>query len=98
MNAGARDNGALVGAPVVEGDWEYQPVRLPPDVTRISATVQLGIRAEFGGWELSRVRLYSDGTRKVLLKRKKPPRGDRTPPAEHRGRGGLTGDEDAQAC
>jgi hypothetical protein len=69
-NAGARDGGALVGAPVVEGDWEYQPVRLPPDVTRISATVQLGIRAEFGGWELARTLLYADGTRKVWLRRR----------------------------
>ena len=59
-----------IGAPVVDGDWEYQPVRLPPDITRISATVQLGIRAEFGGWELARTLLYSDGTRKVWLRRK----------------------------
>lgn len=59
-----------VGAAVVEDDWEYQPVRLPPDVTRISASVQLGIRAEFGGWELARTLLYADGTRKVWLRRK----------------------------
>jgi hypothetical protein len=59
----------LVGTPVIEGEWEYQPVRLPPDVTRISATVQLGVRAEFGGWELSRTLLYADGTRKVWLRR-----------------------------
>jgi len=65
-----RDGGALVGAPVVEGGWEYQPVRLPPDVTRISATVQLGIRAEFGGWELARTLLYADGSRKVWLRRR----------------------------
>jgi hypothetical protein len=70
VNSGARDGGALVGAPVVEGDWEYQPVRLPPDVTRISATVQLGIRAEFGGWELARTLLYADGSRKVWLRRR----------------------------
>ena len=64
------DGGALIGKPVVEGDWEYQPVRLPPDITRISATVQLGVRAEFGGWELARTLLYADGTRKVWLRRK----------------------------
>ncbi|WAC55398.1 DUF5703 family protein [Gordonia sp. SL306] len=46
---------------------------LPPDVTRITAALRLSIEAEFGGWELKRVRLYSDGTRKVLLRRKKPP-------------------------
>ncbi|GAA1463843.1 DUF5703 family protein [Williamsia maris] len=52
-------------------DYEYTPLRLPPDVTRVTASMRLSIEAEFGGWEISRVRLYSDGTRKVLLKRKK---------------------------
>ena len=27
-------------------------------------------RAEYGGWELARLRLYPDGTRKVELRRK----------------------------
>ena len=66
----ARGPVGVVGTPVIEGEWEYQPVRLPPDVTRISATVQLGVRAEFGGWELMRTLLYADGTRKVWLRRK----------------------------
>lgn len=35
--------------------------------------MRLAISAEFGGWELSRVRLYPDGSRRVLLKRKKTP-------------------------
>ncbi len=52
-------------------DYEYTPLRLPPDVTRVTASMRLSIEAEFGGWEISRVRLYTDGTRKVLLKRKK---------------------------
>ncbi|AOW92729.1 hypothetical protein BFN03_08540 [Rhodococcus sp. WMMA185] len=52
-------------------EFEYVPLRLPPEVTRISASMRLAIQAEFGGWELSRVRLYSDGSRRVLLKRKK---------------------------
>ncbi|MDV6303385.1 MULTISPECIES: DUF5703 family protein [Rhodococcus] len=52
-------------------DWEYVPLRLPPDVTRVTASMRLAIQAEFGGWELSRVRLYTDGSRRVLLKRKK---------------------------
>lgn len=66
----ARGPVGVIGTPVIEGEWEYQPVRLPPDVTRISATVQLGVRAEFGGWELMRTLLYADGTRKVWLRRK----------------------------
>lgn len=53
------------------GDYEYHPLRLPPDVSRVTATVQLGIQAEFGGWELSRTRLYSDGSRRVVLRRRR---------------------------
>jgi hypothetical protein len=56
---------------VVEGDWEYRPLKLPPGVSRVTAAVQLSIQAEFAGWELSRVRLYSDGTRKVVLRRRR---------------------------
>ncbi|WP_066903574.1 DUF5703 family protein [Millisia brevis] len=52
-------------------DYEYIPLRLPPDVTRVTASMRLAIQAEFGGWELSRVRLYTDGSRRVLLRRRK---------------------------
>ncbi|HEX3648962.1 MAG TPA: DUF5703 family protein [Pseudonocardiaceae bacterium] len=56
---------------VIDGDWEYRPLRLPPAVSRRTAATQLAIQAEFTGWELSRVLLYSDGTRKVWLKRRR---------------------------
>ncbi|ULE32186.1 DUF5703 family protein [Mycobacterium sp. IDR2000157661] len=52
-------------------DYEWVPLRLPPDVTRISASTRLSIEAEYRGWELTRVRLYTDGSRRVLLRRKK---------------------------
>ncbi|OBK72199.1 DUF5703 family protein [Mycobacterium sp. 1274761.0] len=52
-------------------DYEWVPLRLPPDVTRLSASTRLSIEAEYRGWELTRVRLYSDGSRRVLLRRKK---------------------------
>jgi Family of unknown function (DUF5703) len=51
-------------------DYEYAPLRLPANVDRLTATAQLAIQAEFAGWELARVRLFSDGTRKVLLRRR----------------------------
>ena len=70
-------------------DYESMLIKLPPDVTRVTASMRLSLEAEFGGWELSRVRLYSDGTRKVLLRRKKPPR--------RRG-GDHLADGSAQAC
>jgi hypothetical protein len=54
-------------------DYEWVPLRLPPDVTRISALTRLSIEAEYRGWELTRVRLYNDGSRRVLLRRRKSP-------------------------
>ena len=86
---------ALIGARYPRGwevsseDYESMLIKLPPDVTRVTASMRLSLEAEFGGWELSRVRLYSDGTRKVLLRRKKPPR--------RRG-GDHLADGSAQAC
>jgi hypothetical protein len=53
------------------GEYEWIPLRLPPDVTRISASIRLSIEAEYRGWELTRVRAYTDGSRRVLLRRKK---------------------------
>ena len=51
-------------------DYEYAPLRLPSNVDRVTATAQLTIQAEFGGWELARVRLFPDGTRQVMLRRR----------------------------
>lgn len=51
-------------------DYEYAPLRLPSNVDRVTATAQLTIQAEFGGWELARVRLFADGTRQVVLRRR----------------------------
>ena len=52
-------------------DYEWIPLRLPPEVTRISASTRLAIEAEYRGWELTKVRLYTDGSRRVLLRRRK---------------------------
>ena len=51
-------------------DYEYAPLRLPSNVDRLTAAVQLAIQAEFSGWELARVRLFPDGTRQVVLRRR----------------------------
>ena len=52
-------------------DWEYAPLRIPADVSRGNAAAQLSLHAEFGGWELDRVTRYVDGTRRVLLRRRR---------------------------
>jgi hypothetical protein len=54
-------------------DWEYAPLRLTPEVDRPTAAAQLSLHAEFGGWELARVQRWSDGTRRVVLRRKRRP-------------------------
>jgi Family of unknown function (DUF5703) len=51
-------------------DYEYAPLRLPSNVDRFAAAAQLAIQAEFSGWELARVKLFPDGTRQVMLRRK----------------------------
>lgn len=51
-------------------DYEYAPLRLPPNVDRLTAMAQLAIQAEFSGWELARVQLFRDGTRQVMLRRR----------------------------
>lgn len=56
---------------VIDGDWEYRPLRLPAGLSRRAAMIQLAVQAEFSGWELSRVLLFADGTRKVWLRRRR---------------------------
>jgi hypothetical protein len=50
-------------------EYEYAPVRIPPGTDSTTAAVQLTLHAEYGGWELAKVRLHSDGTRRVWLRR-----------------------------
>jgi hypothetical protein len=52
-------------------DYEYAPLRLPPNVDQMTAAVQLAIAAEFSGWELARVKRFRDGTRQVMLRRRR---------------------------
>ncbi|MEU2103579.1 DUF5703 family protein [Nocardia sp. NPDC019255] len=69
--AAHRGRALPAGWETTSDDYEYVPLRLPPDVTRVTASMRLAIQAEFGGWELSRVRAYTDGSRRVLLRRRK---------------------------
>ncbi|MDN5917845.1 MAG: DUF5703 family protein [Pseudonocardia sp.] len=64
--AGRRDGEAWT-----DDRWEYRPVRIEGDVSRLTAAVRLAVQAEFSGWELSRVRLYPGNVRKVVLRRKR---------------------------
>jgi len=51
-------------------EYEYQHLFLPRGVSRNAARRVLTDRAEYGHWELARLRLYPDGSRRALLRRK----------------------------
>lgn len=55
-------------APGVE--WEFERLWIPSELSRNVVTKLLVARAELGGWELDRVRISADGTRRVVLRRK----------------------------
>ncbi|MBP2370382.1 DUF5703 family protein [Pseudonocardia parietis] len=63
--AGTRDGEAWT-----DDRYEYRPVHIHGDVSRLTASVRLAVQAEFSGWELSRLRLYPGGVRKVVLRRR----------------------------
>jgi hypothetical protein len=51
-------------------EYEFERITLSREFSRNVVTRILVERAERGGWELDRVRLSADGTRKVELRRK----------------------------
>ncbi|GAA0290746.1 DUF5703 family protein [Kineococcus aurantiacus] len=50
--------------------YEYRVLTLSRETTRSDARQLLTEHAEYGRWELARVRLYMGGSRKVWLRRK----------------------------
>lgn len=61
----------MPGMAPAQQEYEYTPVRIPPGTDGTSATIQLTLHAEYGGWELARVRVHSDGSRQVWLRRRR---------------------------
>jgi len=51
-------------------EWEFDTLTLPGGFSRNVVTRMLVERAEHGGWELDRLRIQSDGVRRVVLRRK----------------------------
>ncbi|MEJ7650690.1 MAG: DUF5703 family protein [Nakamurella sp.] len=65
-------SGTRDGTELPQDDYEYAPLRLDPAMSRSAATTMLTIQAEYSGWELARVLRFSDGSRRVWLRRKRP--------------------------
>ncbi len=51
-------------------EYEFERITISREFSRSVVTRMLVERAERGGWELDRLRLFPDGTRKVTLRRK----------------------------
>ena len=51
-------------------EYEFDKMLISRELSRSAVTRMLVERAEQGGWELDRVRMAYDGTRRVLLRRK----------------------------
>jgi hypothetical protein len=51
-------------------EYEFEKLTISRDLSRNAVTRMLVDRAEHGGWELDRLRLSPDGTRRVVLRRK----------------------------
>ena len=51
-------------------EYEFDKLLISREVSRSAVTRMLVERAEQGGWELDRVWISHDGTRRVLLRRK----------------------------
>ncbi len=51
-------------------EYEFDKMTISRDFSRSAVTRMLVDRAEHGGWELDRLRLAPDGTRRVVLRRK----------------------------
>jgi hypothetical protein len=51
-------------------EYTYLVLQLPRGTTRDVARQIMTEHAEYGGWELDRLRLYPDGSRRIQLRRK----------------------------
>jgi len=51
-------------------DYEFQRFWLPRSSSRTTVRRLLTDAAEYGGWELARLRRYRDGTRDIWIRRK----------------------------
>jgi len=50
--------------------YTYLVLRLPRGTTRDDARRVMTEHAEYGGWELHRLRVHRDGSRRIQLRRK----------------------------
>lgn len=52
------------------GEYEFHHLLIPRGTSRSAARRVLSEHAEYGHWEIARLRLFPDGTRRVTLRRR----------------------------
>ena len=66
---GGRPAGTI-GRVSAAGEYEYAPLRIPAGTSRSAAAQLMSMQSDTGGWELARLQLHADGTRKVIMRRR----------------------------
>ncbi len=62
---------AVTQRPLGRGvEWQFEKMTISREFSRNTVTRMLVELAEHGGWELDRVQIRSDGTRRVIVRRK----------------------------
>lgn len=51
-------------------EWEYAPLRIPTGTSRSAAAQMMALQSDVGGWELSGLQVWADGTRRVVMRRR----------------------------
>lgn len=59
-----------IGRVSITGEWEYAPLRIPSGTGRSAAAQMMALQSDVGGWELDRLQLFADGTRRVMMRRR----------------------------
>ena len=54
----------------MSAEYEFWRLRLPRSLPRSTVRRLLSEHAEYGGWELERLRRFPDGSRRVTLRRR----------------------------
>ncbi|MFC7572456.1 DUF5703 family protein [Klenkia terrae] len=54
----------------ITGEWEYAPLRIPSGTGRSAAAQMMSLQSDVGGWELAKLQMFADGTRRVVMRRR----------------------------
>lgn len=54
----------------MDPDFEFRRMTVPRTTSRSAVRQMLSAEAEYGGWELDRVRIFPNGVRRVVLRRR----------------------------